>query len=69
APLLVGLWPSTMGIYTLPANGSQVATVAFDQTGTTKMGKYVFDHSFQLPNLVYVGVAIVVGVGLSFLIS
>ncbi|MFB8188964.1 anaerobic C4-dicarboxylate transporter family protein [Microbacterium sp. NPDC055988] len=69
APLLVGLWPSTMGIYTLPANGSQVATVAFDQTGTTKMGKYVFDHSFQLPNLVYVGVAIIVGVGLSFLIS
>ncbi|KQR48618.1 hypothetical protein ASF87_07035 [Microbacterium sp. Leaf161] len=69
APLLVGLWPSTMGIYTLPANGSQVATVAFDQTGTTKMGKFVFDHSFQLPNLVYIGVAIVVGVVLSFLFS
>ncbi|WP_431074784.1 anaerobic C4-dicarboxylate transporter family protein [Microbacterium phyllosphaerae] len=69
APLLVGLWPSTMGIYTLPANGSQVATVAFDQTGTTKMGKFVFDHSFQLPNLVYIGVAIVVGVTLSLLFS
>ncbi|WP_394195014.1 anaerobic C4-dicarboxylate transporter family protein [Microbacterium foliorum] len=69
APLLVGLWPSTMGIYTLPANGSQVATVAFDQTGTTKMGRFVFDHSFQLPNLVYIGVAIVVGVTLSFLFS
>jgi anaerobic C4-dicarboxylate transporter DcuB len=66
ASLLVGLWPATMGIYTLPANGSQVATVAFDQTGTTKMGKFVFDHSFQLPNLVYVGVAIIVGVLLSF---
>jgi anaerobic C4-dicarboxylate transporter DcuB len=66
ASLLVGLWPATMGIYTLPANGSQVATVAFDQTGTTKMGRFVFDHSFQLPNLVYVGVAIVVGVLLSF---
>ena len=69
APLLVGLWPSTMGIYTLPANGSQVATVAFDQTGTTKMGRFVFDHSFQLPNLVYIGVAIVVGVTVSFLFS
>jgi len=66
ASLLVGLWPATMGIYTLPANGSQVATVAFDQTGTTKMGRFVFDHSFQLPNLVYIGVAIVVGVALSF---
>ncbi|MBM7832712.1 anaerobic C4-dicarboxylate transporter DcuA/anaerobic C4-dicarboxylate transporter DcuB [Agromyces cerinus] len=68
APLLVGLWPAAMGIYTLPANGSQVATVAFDQTGTTKMGKFVFDHSFQLPNLVYVVVAILVGVALSFVI-
>ncbi|KRC51013.1 hypothetical protein ASE16_08730 [Leifsonia sp. Root227] len=66
AALLVGLWPATMGIYTLPANGSQVATVAFDQTGTTKMGRFVVDHSFQLPNLVYIGVAIIVGVALSF---
>ncbi|MEE6387837.1 anaerobic C4-dicarboxylate transporter family protein [Microbacterium paraoxydans] len=69
ASLLVGLWPAAMGIYTLPANGSQVATVAFDQTGTTKMGKFVIDHSFQLPNLVYVGTAIVVGVALSFLFT
>ncbi|GAB3577909.1 anaerobic C4-dicarboxylate transporter [Leifsonia lichenia] len=69
AALLVGLWPATMGIYTLPANGSQVATVAFDQTGTTKMGRFVVDHSFQLPNLVYIGVAIVVGVALSFAFS
>ena len=61
-------WPAAMGIYTLPANGSQVATVAFDQTGTTRMGKFVLDHSFQLPNLVYVGVAILVGVLLSFVI-
>jgi anaerobic C4-dicarboxylate transporter DcuA/anaerobic C4-dicarboxylate transporter DcuB len=66
ASLLVGLWPAAMGIYTLPANGSQVATVAFDQTGSTKMGRFVLDHSFQLPNLVYVGVAIIVGVALSF---
>ncbi|AWB96541.1 hypothetical protein DCE93_13545 [Agromyces badenianii] len=68
ASLLVGLWPAAMGIYTLPANGSQVATVAFDQTGTTKMGKFVVDHSFQLPNLIYVVVAIIVGVALSFVI-
>ncbi|WP_350348629.1 anaerobic C4-dicarboxylate transporter family protein [Agromyces sp. G08B096] len=66
--LIAGLWPSAMGMYTLPANGSQVATAAFDQTGTTKLGKFVFDHSFQLPNLIYVVVAIAVGVLLSFVI-
>ncbi|HEY1105120.1 MAG TPA: hypothetical protein VGE78_03145 [Agromyces sp.] len=55
-------------MYTLPANGSQVATAAFDQTGTTKLGKFVFDHSFQLPNLVYVVSAMIVGVLLSFVV-
>ncbi len=69
AHLIAGLWPSAMGMYTLPANGSQVATVAFDRTGTTKMGKFVFDHSFQLPNLVYVFSAIIVGVAISFLLG
>ncbi|MCI2956490.1 anaerobic C4-dicarboxylate transporter family protein [Agromyces atrinae] len=68
APLIAGLWPSAMGMYILPANGSQVATVAFDQTGSTKMGRFVFDHSFQLPNLVYMGAAIIVGVLLSFVV-
>jgi anaerobic C4-dicarboxylate transporter DcuA/anaerobic C4-dicarboxylate transporter DcuB len=32
------MWPAVMGMCFLPANGSQVATVAFDQTGTTKIG-------------------------------
>lgn len=68
ASLIVGLWPSAMGMYTLPANGSQVATAAFDQTGTTKLGKFVFDHSFQLPNLVYVISGMIVGVALSFVV-
>ena len=69
APLLAGLWPAAMGMYILPANGSQVATVAFDQTGTTKMGRFVFDHSFQIPNLVYMVVAIAVGVAMSFVVG
>lgn len=69
APLIAGLWPSAMGMYTLPANGSQVATVAIDRTGTTKMGRFVLDHSFQLPNLVYVGSALVVGVLMSSILS
>ncbi|KQW08393.1 hypothetical protein ASC66_05730 [Leifsonia sp. Root4] len=69
APLLAGLWPAAMGMYILPANGSQVATVAFDQTGTTKMGRFVFDHSFQIPNLAYMVVAIAVGVAMSFVVG
>ncbi|MHA7985071.1 anaerobic C4-dicarboxylate transporter family protein [Rathayibacter sp. CAU 1779] len=69
ASLIAGLWPAAMGIYTLPANGSQVATVAFDQTGSTHMGKFVVDHSFQLPNLIYIVSAMIVGTLLSTIIA
>jgi anaerobic C4-dicarboxylate transporter DcuB len=59
--LITAMWPAAMGIYILPANGSQVSTVSFDQTGTTKIGKYVLNHSFQLPTLLFMVVAIAVG--------
>ncbi|WP_040167751.1 anaerobic C4-dicarboxylate transporter [Microbacterium gorillae] len=69
ASTIAGLWPAVMGIYALPANGSQVATAGFDQTGTTTLGKYVVDHSFQLPNLVFIVTACVVGTILATFIS
>lgn len=69
ASTITGLWPAVLGIYALPANGSQVATAGFDQTGSTTLGKYVFDHSFQLPNIVFIVVACVVGSLLALVIS
>jgi len=35
-----------------PENGTLLAAISFDQTGTTKIGKYVLNHSFMLPGLV-----------------
>ncbi|HEY8546352.1 MAG TPA: anaerobic C4-dicarboxylate transporter [Acidimicrobiales bacterium] len=66
--VVTAMWPSVMGMYFLPANGSQIATVAFDQTGTTRIGKYVLNHSFMLPTLIFVGVAMAVGFVLSPLV-
>jgi anaerobic C4-dicarboxylate transporter DcuA/anaerobic C4-dicarboxylate transporter DcuB len=37
-----------IGIYFFPANGSQVTSIATDQTGTTKISKYAVWHSFSL---------------------
>jgi anaerobic C4-dicarboxylate transporter DcuB len=65
---LAGMWPACMGMYFLPANGSQIATVAFDQTGTTKIGKAVINHSFLPPTMVFVVVAVAVGLVLSPLV-
>ena len=38
-----------IGIYFFPANGSQVTSIATDETGTTHISKYAIWHSFSLP--------------------
>ncbi|MFZ7162548.1 anaerobic C4-dicarboxylate transporter [Avibacterium avium] len=61
APLLVGLMPATYGYFFIPNYPSDIATVNFDVTGTTKIGKYYFNHSFMVPGLIGVVVACMVG--------
>lgn len=58
---IVAMWSALSGVYFLPANGSQLACVETDLTGTTKIGKYVLNHSFMVPLLVTTVVAIGVG--------
>ncbi|QHB16688.1 anaerobic C4-dicarboxylate transporter [Mannheimia pernigra] len=62
APLLVGLMPATYAYFFIPNYPSDIATVNFDVTGTTKIGKYYFNHSFMAPGLVGVITACVVGI-------
>ena len=64
APLLVGLMPATYGYFFIPNYPSDIATISFDVTGTTKIGKYYFNHSFMAPGLVRVVVACTVGIAL-----
>ncbi len=52
APLLVGAYPAVNGNFFLPTYGTVLAAVSFDQTGTTRIGKYLLNHSFMLPGLV-----------------
>ncbi len=47
-----GMWAGAFaGVFTLPTNGSQIAAANFDQTGTTKLGTKLLDHSFIVPVL------------------
>lgn len=62
APLLVGLMPATYGYFFIPNYPSDIATINFDVSGTTKIGKFYFNHSFMAPGLVGVVVACVTGV-------
>ena len=52
APLLVGAYAAVNGLFFLPTYGTVLAAVSFDQTGTTRIGKYLLNHSFMLPGLV-----------------
>ncbi|MEG0226739.1 MAG: anaerobic C4-dicarboxylate transporter family protein, partial [Comamonas sp.] len=62
---LAAMWPAVVGVFLLPTNGSQIATVEMDRTGSTRIGSAVINHSFLLPTLIYA----VVAVGLGLLIS
>ena len=65
APLLVGLMPATYAYFFIPNYPSDIATVNFDVTGTTKIGKYYFNHSFMVPGLIGVVVACLVGIAVA----
>ena len=63
--ILVALFPAVNGYFFIPNYPTVVAAINFDRTGTTRIGKYVLNHSFMLPGLVSTGVAI--GLGLLFI--
>ena len=50
--LLLGVYPAVNGNFFLPTYGTVLAAVSFDQTGTTRIGKYLLNHSFMIPGLV-----------------
>jgi len=49
------------GYYILPTYPSDLATIQFDRSGTTRIGKYVINHSFILPGLIGVSTSCVAG--------
>ena len=59
--LLIALFPAVNGYFFIPNYPTVVAAINFDRTGTTKIGKYILNHSFMMPGLVATIVAIGVG--------
>ena len=60
-PVLLGVLPSVYGYFFIPNYPSDIATVNFDRSGTTVIGKYLLNHSFMMPGLICVGISTVVG--------
>jgi len=62
---LIAFYPAANGVFFLPTYGTLLAAVSFDQTGTTKIGKALLNHSFMLPGMVTMVSAIVIALVLS----
>ena len=62
--VLLALFPAVNGYFFLPNYPTEVAAIGFDRTGTTRIGKYVVNHSFQLAGWI----TTLVGIGVGFLI-
>ncbi len=58
---LLAMFPAVNGYFFLPNYPTVVAAINFDRTGTTRIGKYVINHSFQIPGFVSTIVAVAVG--------
>jgi len=58
---LIGMFPAVNGYFLIPNYGTIIAAINFDRSGTTRIGKYVINHSFLVPGLVSTSVAVFVG--------
>ena len=59
--MLIALFPAVNGYFFIPNSPTLVAAINFDSTGTTRIGKWVLNHSFMLPGMVATVVSIAVG--------
>ena len=67
-PVLLGVLPSVYGYFFIPNYPSDIATVNFDRSGTTVIGKYLLNHSFMMPGLICVFTSTIVAYLLSVII-
>jgi anaerobic C4-dicarboxylate transporter DcuA len=58
---LVGIFPAVNGHFFVPGYPTLLAAIQFDRTGTTKIGKYVLNHSFMLPGIVTTLASVIAG--------
>lgn len=58
---LIAMFPAVNGYFFLPNYPTTVAAINFDRTGSTRIGRFVINHSFQLPGIITTVVSISVG--------
>ncbi|MGR5150100.1 anaerobic C4-dicarboxylate transporter [Photobacterium alginatilyticum] len=67
--VIIGVLPACYAYFFFPFYPSDLAAITFDRSGTTRIGKYVLNHSFIIPGFIGVTTATVVGYFLSMAIN
>jgi len=57
----IAAFASVSALFVLPTYPSLIAAVEFDDTGSTRVGKYVFDHPFLIPGTCTIAFAVALG--------
>ena len=63
--MVMSFLPACYGYFFLPTYPSDLACIGFDRSGTTRIGKFVLNHSFMLPGLI----GVICACGMSFVIA
>ena len=63
--IIVGFYGAAYGYFILPTYPSDLACIGFDRTGTTRIGRFVINHSFIIPGFISVITSCVVGTALA----
>ena len=61
APILIGTLVAVNGYFFIPNYGPIIASIDFDTTGTTRIGRFIFNHSFMLPGLLSMAFSLAFG--------
>ncbi len=63
--MMVAFFPAAYGYFFLPTYPSDLACIGFDRSGTTRIGKFIINHSFFMPGIIGVASGCVIGYLLS----
>ncbi|QPK82365.1 anaerobic C4-dicarboxylate transporter [Corynebacterium qintianiae] len=64
----IAAFPAVSALFVLPTYPTVLAAVEMDDTGSTRIGKYVFDHPFIIPGVICITVSVLLGYGIGALV-
>ena len=66
--IMVGTFVAVNGYFFIPNYGPIIASIDFDTTGTTRIGRYILNHSFMIPGLLSMAFSLALGLAFAKLV-